>query len=370
MLQPMVLPVLQGLPDDSTGMVFLDDAGELQLSLPASAVFLKRVPAELQSRLHRIYIQADRPIKLPADARGKPVVNYVADPDRCSNSLAQIIRIVHALQAPCFNHPRAVAHSGRHAVAKALQSIAGLHMPRTELIEARGSADLVAKIEAAGLRYPLLLRAPGMHVGATMAKVDTPADVDAAVFNMPIQRRGLYVTEFVDYRDSDGLHRKMRLVVVGKRVFLRHFVVAKRWDVHVGDRIRIDDPEEERILEGFPGSLPMDAVALALQVADKLQLDYFGIDCSPRPDGRLLVFEANAVATLLTAVRAGIAPTILPASTAEEGLVAVPLSPSPQTYFAALLFRRGAPRSAAAEVFVAELRAPEGRSRRGVRFGG
>ena len=69
-----------------------------------------------------------------------------------------------------------------------------------------------------------------------------------------------------------------------------------------------------------------------------------------------VVFEANAVATLLAAVRAGIAPTILPASTAEEGLVAVPLSPSPQTHFAALLFRRGAPRSAAAEAFATELR--------------
>lgn len=69
-----------------------------------------------------------------------------------------------------------------------------------------------------------------------------------------------------------------------------------------------------------------------------------------------VVFEANAVATLLAAVRAGIAPTILPASTAGEGLVAVPLSPSPQSHFAALLFRRGAPRSPAAEAFVRELK--------------
>jgi LysR family cyn operon transcriptional activator len=69
-----------------------------------------------------------------------------------------------------------------------------------------------------------------------------------------------------------------------------------------------------------------------------------------------VVFEANAVATLLAAVRAGIAPAILPASTAGEGLVAVPLSPSPQTHFAALLSRRGAPRSPAAEAFVRELK--------------
>lgn len=299
MTHPTFLPVLHGLPDDMTGMVFLDDDNKLQLSLPGSAVFLKRLPAHDQARMPRLYIQADKPIQLPASARGKPLINYIADPDRCSHTLAQIMRIARMLEAPCFNTPAAVAQTGRHAVAKALASIPGLHVPRTELIVAKGSADLVAKIEAAGLRYPLLLRSPGMHVGATMAKVDAPDEVDAAVYEMPMRGRGTYVTEFVDYRDADGLYRKMRLVVVGKRVFLRHFVIAKGWHVHVGDRIREDDPEEERMLDGFPGSLAMDATALALQVADALNLDYFGIDCCPRPDGRLLVFEANAAMDIL-----------------------------------------------------------------------
>lgn len=291
--------MFHGLPDDMSGAVFLDDQGQLQLSLPGTATYLKRLPAQYQARMPRVYIQSDRPMQLPAAARGKPVVNYVADPDRCSNALLQIMRIVKTLESPCFNAPAAVARTGRHSVAKALAPIPGLQVPRTELIDARGSADLVAKIEAAGLRYPLLLRSPGMHVGATMAKVESPAEVDAAVYNMPMQGRGTYVTEFVDYQDADGCHRKMRLVVIGKRVFLRHFIIARGWHVHVGDRIRNDDPEEERMLAGFPASLPMDATALALQIADALQLDYFGIDCSPRPDGRLLIFEANAAMDIL-----------------------------------------------------------------------
>lgn len=294
-----VLPVLHGLPDDMTGAVSLDAAGKLQVSLPGSALFRMHLPAAEQARMPRMYIQADKAVRLPADARGKPVVNYVADPDRCSHSLLQVLRIVDMLGAPCFNAPRAVARTGRHAVAKALAPIPGLHMPRTELFEAHGSVDLVARIEAAGLRYPLLLRAPGMHMGATMAKVDAPDAVDAAVYDMPLQGRGTYVTEFVDYRDADGLYRKMRLAVVGRQVFMRHFAIANGWNVHIRDRIRMDDPEETRMLDGFPGSLPMDATALALQVADALDLDYFGIDCCPRPDGRLLVFEANAAMDIL-----------------------------------------------------------------------
>lgn len=294
-----LLPLLHGLPDDMTGAVSLDAAGKLQVALPGSALFRMHLPATEQARMPRVYIQSEKAVRLPADARGKPVVNYVADPDRCSNSLLQILRIVDKLEAPCFNAPRAVARSGRHAVAKALATIPGLHMPRTELIAARGSADLASQIEAAGLRYPLLLRAPGMHMGATMAKVDAPDAIDAAVYDMPLQGRGIYVTQFVDYRDADGLCRKMRLVVVGRQVFLRHFAIANGWNVHIRDRIRMDDPEELRMLEGFPGSLPMDATALALQVADALDLDFFGIDCCPRSDGRLLVFEANAAMDIL-----------------------------------------------------------------------
>ena len=299
MTDTRVLPVFHGLPDDMTGAVFMDENGQLQLSLPGTAVFMKRIPPELEARMPRVYIQADQPLTLPASAKGKPVVNYVADPDRCSNSLVQIMRAVQALEAPCFNSPYAVARTGRHAIAKALAGVPGLLVPRTELLEARSAADLVRLIDAANLRYPLLLRSPGMHVGATMSRVDSPDEVDAAVYNMPMLGRGTYVTEFHDYRDPDGCHRKMRLVVVGRQVFLRHFVVAGGWHVHVADRLREDDPEETRMLDEFPASLPMDATAIALKIADIIGLDYFGIDCSPRPDGQLLLFEANAAMDIL-----------------------------------------------------------------------
>ena len=299
MSDPRIVPVLHGLPDDMTGAVFLNEQGQLQLSLPGTAVFLKRLSAEQQARMPRVYVQADKSLQLPASAKGKPVINYVADPDRCSNSLLQIMRVVQLLEAPCFNSPSAVARTGRHAIAKALAGVPGLLVPRTELIEAKGSTDLVRQIDAAQLRYPLLLRSPGMHVGATMSRVDSPEEVEAAVYDMPMLGRGTYVTEFHDYRDPDGCHRKMRLVVVGRQVFLRHFIVASDWHVHVHDRIRQDDPEEARILRGFPASLPMDAAAIALQIADIIGLDYFGIDCSPRPDGQLLLFEANAAMDIL-----------------------------------------------------------------------
>ena len=69
--------------------------------------------------------------------------------------------------------------------------------------------------------------------------------------------------------------------------------------------------------------------------------------------------RSNAVGAVLAVVRAGIAVSVLPdARFAEaERVVVVGLSPAPRSDLAALFFRKGAPRLAAALEFATELRA-------------
>jgi LysR family cyn operon transcriptional activator len=72
-----------------------------------------------------------------------------------------------------------------------------------------------------------------------------------------------------------------------------------------------------------------------------------------------LALESNAVATVLAIVRAGLAVTVLPEPRLPdaERLVVKRLSPAPRSELAALLWRKGAPRTPAAELFAAEVRA-------------
>jgi LysR family transcriptional regulator, cyn operon transcriptional activator len=72
-----------------------------------------------------------------------------------------------------------------------------------------------------------------------------------------------------------------------------------------------------------------------------------------------LALESNAVATVLAIVRAGLAVTVLPElrHTDAERLVVKRLSPAPRSELAALLWRKGAPRTPAAELFATEVRA-------------
>lgn len=72
-----------------------------------------------------------------------------------------------------------------------------------------------------------------------------------------------------------------------------------------------------------------------------------------------VVLEADAVATVLAVVRAGLAITVLPEPrvSASDRLAVVPLRPAPPPHVAALFFRRDATRSSLALAFAAEARA-------------
>ena len=70
-----------------------------------------------------------------------------------------------------------------------------------------------------------------------------------------------------------------------------------------------------------------------------------------------IVLEADAVATVLSVVRAGLALAVLPAPRElGEGLAVVQLRPAPPAHHAALFFRQGVPRSALAAAFAEEAR--------------
>jgi LysR family cyn operon transcriptional activator len=109
-------------------------------------------------------------------------------------------------------------------------------------------------------------------------------------------------------------------------------------------------------LRGLAGE-PFALLAPGLRVRALVDAFFTRARFSPR-----IVLEANAVATVLAVVRAGLAITLLPEPKAAEieRLAVLPLSPAPQSYFAALLWRRGAPRSAAAVAFADEVRGASG----------
>jgi LysR family cyn operon transcriptional activator len=119
-----------------------------------------------------------------------------------------------------------------------------------------------------------------------------------------------------------------------------------------GHRLAAEASASLRDLEDEPFAL-LSRSLRARGLADAL---FARARVSPR-----IVLEADAVATVLSVVRAGLALAVLP-TPRELGdrLAIVPLRPAPPPHFAALFFRQGMPRSALAVSFAEEARGVSG----------
>jgi hypothetical protein len=85
----------------------------------------------------------------------------------------------------------------------------------------------------------------------------------------------------------------------GRQVF-RHLAITDGWIVHVtpGNDYMIDRPdlveEEVRLMQRPEGDFAEKVHAIVAAIGDRLGLDCFGVDFGFDPDGRMVLFEANA----------------------------------------------------------------------------
>jgi hypothetical protein len=107
-----------------------------------------------------------------------------------------------------------------------------------------------------------------------------------------------YLIQYFDYRSDDGLYRKYRMVFVGGRPFAYHLAISDHWLVHY-DTAGMEGSaerraEEARFLADPAAVLGERGLAAMTSLGQTLELDYCGADFALSPDGRILVFEANA----------------------------------------------------------------------------
>lgn len=243
-----------------------------------------------------LYVEYDDPAApLPPH---ELVFNSIGDADLCGPALDAAEAVLARGTARVLNPPAAIRPTGRAANARRLAAIPGVRTPAmAELpraaLEAPGAG---AALAAAGLGFPLLLRAPGFHTGRHFLRVETLDGLPAALATLP----GAALTAIapLDARGPDGAHRKYRAMTVGGRLYPVHAAMSADWKVHYYTADMARDAghraEEARFLADMPGVLGPRAMAALQGVQAALGLDYGGIDFGLGADGSLLVFEANA----------------------------------------------------------------------------
>jgi tetratricopeptide (TPR) repeat protein len=242
------------------------------------------------------YMEHARPDETPDPARYDLVFNTIGDADLAEPSLGAVEAFVGACPKPVLNFPGPVMRTRRDRLGELLGGLQDVVIPRTvRLGEAEIAAQgLRALAEAHGFDGPVLVRPAGLHGGQGMVLVGGAEELDGVEPGSGDH----YMIQYLDYRSPDGLYRKYRMLFVGGRPFAYHQAISEHWLVH-HDTAGMDGSAERRAEEARfladPGAvLGERGLAAITAIGEALDLDFCGADFALLPDGRILVFEANA----------------------------------------------------------------------------
>ena len=236
------------------------------------------------------YYEPDRP--LPAHAL---VMNAIGDADLCQVALDRAGALTAGSIAPVINRPAQVRMTGRAQNAQRLGAIPDVIAPRMDT-RTRSSLE-----SAADVKFPLLLRSLGFHTGRHFVEV---SDRDALAGALAeLKGEELLAIQYLDARGADGFARKYRVVFIDGVLYPVHLAVSGDWKVHYFSADMARDAgfreEERRFLDDMPGVLGARAMRALEHIREALGLEYAGIDFALSPEGRVLLFEANATMALV-----------------------------------------------------------------------
>ncbi len=247
---------------------------------------------ERATTVHRLYIDEGDDERTLAQVPLPPhdvLLNAIAESDRARAAL----RLAQAFSAhsgvPVINRPGKVIELSRDRVAVRFAESANVIAPLPYRVT---SAQLANR----PVLEPVVVRPVGSQAGVDLDKIDDAAQMHAYLEAHPHEL--YFAMPFVDYRSADGFYRKYRIMFVDGKPFAYHLAISPRWMIHYYNAPMAENAwmreEEERFIAGV-GTVFSGRLAAAIgEIAEAIPLGYFGIDCGIAPDGRLLLFEADA----------------------------------------------------------------------------
>ncbi len=221
--------------------------------------------------------------------------NAIGDEDLAGPTAANVARFAARTGKRLLNAPDRIARTRRDLAGALFGDIDCVVTPATVRVEA---ADVAAggvreAARRAGVAEPFLVRPIGSHGGKGLALVGGGAP------ETPLTPAGAYyLTAFADFRSPDGFWRKYRAIFADRAPLPYHLAISPNWMVHYESAGMEQSPdrlaEEMRFLQDPAAAIGRDAWAAVTAIGDAMDLDYAGVDFSLLPDGRVLLFEANA----------------------------------------------------------------------------
>jgi hypothetical protein len=243
-------------------------------------------------------IMVDARTQLPQPNPRAHVFNLVGDADCSVNSLHKIQTIINAVQPRrCFNKPADVFKTSRARLPKTLANIPGCIVPRTVAAYPKTFGELQLACQKFNA-WPMIVRARGYHGGDKMLLLADEGQLDS-LQHLDWSYEGIFLIEYVDCRNDEGLYHKIRVMMVDGVPYARQCIYSDRWAIHTGSRADLMDHDielchrEESVLAQLRDQGLKDRERIFQEIYQRIGLDVFGIDFALVND-QLVVFEANA----------------------------------------------------------------------------
>lgn len=242
--------------------------------------------------IHHVYLQDDANA-VPSLAALPPfdlLMNAIAESDAAKPALAAAEKVFAQYAGPTINAPQLVAQMDREGVAALFRDSKLVQAPPIVRVNRGAFTDGTLP------PMPFLIRPIGSQAGIDLARIAEASELHAYLDARP-ENAAFYVTEFVDYKKADGYYRKYRIIFVDGKPFAYHAAVSPNWMIHYYNAPMMENAwmrnEEEAFIDDLASVFGGSLAAGLEEIAARFGVEYFGIDCSIAPDGRVLLFEAD-----------------------------------------------------------------------------
>jgi tetratricopeptide (TPR) repeat protein len=218
------------------------------------------------------------------------IFNALGEVEKDGGQIEAVKTLSARLGKPILNPPERVARTGRDRAHELFGNIPGLLVPD---VHWRMRDELIG---LPTFDVPFLIRPGGAHGGEDLALIQTSSDLTEHLAKVP--RNRFLQTDFHDFKGAQDCYRKYRFIFVDRQPLPYHLAIAESWLVHYWraemERGEWKKREEQAFLTDWRQVFGPKASAAVEQVAQHMDLDYGGMDCSLLPNGDVLLFEANA----------------------------------------------------------------------------
>lgn len=289
---------------EKTGLLFrsVPDNGKVKMTVnqdgfpgpvwPNNTVLTPEIISGLQQRANRLWFPNNKTIDFP---RVDWIVNFCADADEYALGLNALDNMVDSKPIPVFNHPRAIAVTRRDIVSRLLDGIPNLTVPKCVRFSPEHPDCFKKAFKENSFDYPVLVRPETSQTGRHLLKIDDDSQWDK-IFQIPWGGQGIYMTQFVDFRNEAGGYMKLRIVFVNGRAHFRSCFPGDDWLRHGDNRTEESVDFELKFKDEIENSPVVQE--MADEVWKRIPLDFWGLDVGQVSGDQYVMFEANAAMTI------------------------------------------------------------------------